>query len=253
MAKSLMVIARRRVAAGQAQLLHDDADAERRRGKRKAPVVAPARGRRKSDRETPAEKAPAKAKAAKASARRASWMANLPGDAVVRSRTGRGWDDWFALLDGERVAARKLDHSGVWQAARKLDPKLDEWWAQMVSVGYERARGLRELNQSCNGEFQASVSKTLPVSLDAAFAAWADAAREWLDAPGLSFTKINRGKNIRARWPDGSLIDVRFTGKGPAKVQIVADTTRLDSTTAVAAAKALWQDQFGRLSRYLGL
>jgi hypothetical protein len=178
-------------------------------------------------------------------------------DATVRDRTGKSWDEWLALLDRAGVAARKFDHHNfdhnrAWQAVMKFLPGSDGWWAQMVSVGYERVRGLRAMNQSCNGDFQASVSRTLVGSLEKVYSAWEENCARWLDAPGLTFTKFNRGKNIRARWPDGTLIDIRFTGKGPDKCQVVADTTKLDGAQAVAAAKAFWQQQFARLEQFLG-
>ena len=175
------------------------------------------------------------------------------GDEALRAATGKDWGEWLALLDAAGAAARKLDHSGVVDLAMQSLPDSAGWWGQMVSVGYERARGLREKHESCNGEFQATSSKTFPVPLFAAFAAWADAnlRGEWLDAPALSFTKLNAGKNIRARWPGGALIDIRFSATGPDKCQIVVDTMKLDDRAAVEDAKAFWQAQFERLRQYL--
>jgi len=87
------------------------------------------------------------------------------------------------------------------------------------------------------------------------FAAWADASLrgEWLDAPELSFTKLNAGRNIRARWPDGARLDIRFNATGPDRCQIVVDTMKLDDGEAVQRAKAFWQAQFERLERYFNV
>ena len=174
------------------------------------------------------------------------------GDEALRAATGRDWNEWLALLDAAGAATKGLDHQRVWDLAMQSLPETAGWWGQMVSVGYERARGLREKHESCNGEFQATLSKTFPVPLFAAFAAWADASLrgEWLDAPELSFTKLNVGKNIRARWPDGARLDIRFNATGPDKCQIVVDTMKLDDGEAVQRAKAFWQAQFERLERY---
>lgn len=174
------------------------------------------------------------------------------GDDALRAATGKDWNEWLALLDASGAAARGLDHQGLLELAMQSLPETAGWWAQMVSVGYERARGLREKHESCNGEFQATLSKTFPVPLFAAFAAWADASirGEWLDAPDLSFTKLNAGRNIRARWPDGSLLDIRFNATAPDRCQIVVDTMKLDDGAAVQRAKAFWQAQFERLQDY---
>lgn len=174
------------------------------------------------------------------------------GNDALRAATGKDWSEWLALLDAAGAAAKGLDHDRLLDLAMQSLPESAGWWAQMVSVGYERARGLREKHESCNGEFQATLSKTFPVPLFAAFAAWADASLRgaWLDAPGLSFTKLNAGRNIRARWPNGALLDIRFNATGPDKCQVVVDTMKLDDAEAVRQAKAFWQAQFERLQQY---
>jgi len=174
------------------------------------------------------------------------------GDDAVRAATGKTWSEWLSTLDAAGAAARSMSHQQIWDIAMRSLPGSAGWWGQMVSVGYERARGLREKHQTSTGDFQASISKTLPVPLFAAFAAWADQnlRKGWLDAPGLDFTKLNVGRNIRARWPDGSALDIQFNATGPDKCQIVVDTTKLADAEAVQKAKAFWQDQLERLQAY---
>jgi len=176
-------------------------------------------------------------------------------DEALRAATGKDWSEWLAVLDAAGAAKKALDHQRVWDLAMQSLPETAGWWGQMISVGYERARGLREKHESSNGEFQATLSRTFPVPLFAAFAAWADASLrgEWLDAPELSFTKLNAGRNIRARWPDGARLDIRFNATGPDKCQIVVDTMKLDDGEAVQRAKAFWQAQFERLERYFNV
>ena len=52
--------------------------------------------------------------------------------------TGKGWDDWFRVLDGWDATSRS--HTEI---ARYVNGEhgVDGWWAQSVTVGYERARG----------------------------------------------------------------------------------------------------------------
>jgi hypothetical protein len=175
------------------------------------------------------------------------------GDEALRAATGKDWGEWFALLDAAGAAARSLDHAKIWELAMQALPPSAGWWGQMVSVGYERARGLREKHETSSGDFQATFSRTLPVPLFAAFAAWADEALRgnWLDAPGLDFTKVNAGRNIRARWPDGRLLDIRFDATGPDACRIVVDSMKLADAEAVQEAKAFWQGQLERLRSFL--
>jgi hypothetical protein len=175
------------------------------------------------------------------------------GDAAVRAATGKTWNEWLELLDAAGAAKQAFDHQRIWELAMQALPDSAGWWGQMVSVGYERVRGLREKNQGSGGSFQSTSSKTFAVPLFAAFAAWADAGLRgnWLDAPGLNFTKLNVGRNIRARWPDGTLLDIRFTDSGPDKCQVVIDTMKLSDADAVQNAKTYWQGQLDRLQAYL--
>ncbi|HVT31547.1 MAG TPA: hypothetical protein VHE32_02795 [Rhodanobacteraceae bacterium] len=175
------------------------------------------------------------------------------GDEALRAATGKDWGEWFALLDAAGAAARSLDHAKIWDLAMQALPASAGWWGQMVSVGYERARGLRAKHETSSGDFQATFSRTLPVPLFAAFAAWADEALRgnWLDAPGLDVTKINAGRNIRARWPDGRLLDIRFEASGPDACRIVVDTMKLADAGAVQEAKVFWQGQLDRLRSFL--
>jgi len=219
------------------------------RGARKTAAAKP---KMASPRAEPRKSAPA-ARERRAPAQAASATSVFPcGDEALRTATGKGWDEWLKLLDSAGAAAKSLDHQAIWNIAMRSLPASADWWGQMVSVGYERARGLRVRHQTSAGDFQATVSKTLPVPLFAAFAAWADQnlRRSWLEAPDLDFTRLNAGKNIRARWPNGSMLDIRFNASGPDKCQIVIDTMKLPSAEAVQEAKTFWQGQLERLRTY---
>lgn len=79
-------------------------------------------------------------------------------DAAVKKATGKGWSQWFRILDA--WGARKKSHAEV---ARHLHDKLGvrPWWSQMVTVQYERRRGQRVAGQSSTKGFQVSVSRTV--------------------------------------------------------------------------------------------
>src|SRR5687768_2359813 len=73
-----------------------------------------------------------------------NFATKVSDDAVAKS-TGKTWDQWFKLLD--KAGCAKMNHKEIVAVvAKHFD---GPWWGQMVTVGYEQARGLRELNQSC--------------------------------------------------------------------------------------------------------
>ena len=61
-------------------------------------------------------------------------------DAAVKAKTGKDWNAWFALMD--KAGANKLTHKDI-AALLHETYKVPGWWSQMVTVEYERARGLR--------------------------------------------------------------------------------------------------------------
>ena len=81
-------------------------------------------------------------------------------DQAVRKATGNGWDDWVAIikawpghLEGHTAIAAHLDATY----------NIGGWWAQAVTVGYERITGLRLPHQMADGTFTANKSRTVPV------------------------------------------------------------------------------------------
>ncbi|MGH3328355.1 MAG: hypothetical protein ACRDPT_11270 [Streptomycetales bacterium] len=96
---------------------------------------------------------------------------HLP-DAPLRERTGRGGEEWFSLLDAWGASKRRHTEIARWLVEEHT---VDGWWAQSVTVAYEQARGMRAPGQNSDGYFSASGSKTISVSVDRLFEAFADA------------------------------------------------------------------------------
>jgi hypothetical protein len=94
-------------------------------------------------------------------ANRSGWVSEPDvGDDRILEATGRGWDEWCSMIDGQpgrdaghtAIAAHLVEHHGV-----------DGWWAQTVTVGYERIRGIRLKYQVADGTFTAGKSKTVGI------------------------------------------------------------------------------------------
>ena len=173
-------------------------------------------------------------------------------DEAVKKATGCTWDRWFRCLDS--AGGREMSHKQIVGAVGKVAPKLDGWWQQMVTVGYEQARGLRQKNQSCDGVFQVSASKTVGVPLAALYSAWADAKarRRWLREDGLTVRKATANKSLRITWAGGATsVEVNFYAKGDDKSQVTLQHRKLSGAEAVPTTKAFWTDALDRLKRHL--
>src|SRR6185436_1034919 len=92
-------------------------------------------------------------------------------DAKVKAATGCTWESWTWHLD--KVEAFKWPHSEIADYIH-TKYKVKSWWTQMVAVGYERIKGLREKGQRRDGRYEAGKSKTIAVPAGRAFRAWND-------------------------------------------------------------------------------
>ena len=176
-------------------------------------------------------------------------LAGVGSEAVMRA-TGRAWDEWLKVLD--RAGAKALPHKEIaLMLSRKFE--VPDWWSQMVTVGYEQARGLRSVNQRTNG-FAANASRTVDTPLHRLFDAWSDPqvrSRWLLDAP-VEVRRSTDGKSIRMTWTVGdSNVDVGFFAKGADKSQVQVEHSKLRSAAAVAKQKAFWSDALNRLKALL--
>lgn len=174
-------------------------------------------------------------------------------DAGITAKTGHGWDYWFAALD--KAGAAKLDHKGI---TALLDKKFKPgpWWGQMIAVSYERARGIRAMNQKCDGEFSVSVSRTLPVTLAKLYAATAnDALRKaWFPKGAFAASSQTKDKYFRGAWgKDGARLELNFYAKGDGKAQIVVQVNKLADNDAVEGERGQWKKALERLEAVLGL
>ncbi|HKV13087.1 MAG TPA: DUF4287 domain-containing protein [Thermoanaerobaculia bacterium] len=186
-------------------------------------------------------------------------------DASSRKATGHGLDHWFAVLDAFGAAEK-----GHTAAAAHLNQEhgIPGWYAQGITVAFERERGLRETNQSCTGTFQVSVSKTVPATVAEVIDAIRSADRRaaWLSGadPGLAAalnaafegdkprevkTKGDDYAWLRFPW-DGRTVEIRITGK-PKGASVVADNGDLPDAGLVEPRRAMWKGALEGLRRYL--
>ena len=168
-------------------------------------------------------------------------------DTAVAAKTGRNWSEWFRILD--KAGACKMAHRDI---ARLLygRHKVPSWWAQMVTVEYESARGMRAVHQTASG-YVASVSRTFDATVGALFKAWTDARlrRRWLGPARFTITTATRNQCLRMVWADGTRTEVHFYPRGAGRCQMPVQHSKLGSARSVAAMKKSWSAAFDKLSK----
>jgi len=168
-------------------------------------------------------------------------------DEKVAAKTGRTWREWVRVLDADQAAAMR--HRDV---AALVHEKyhVGDWWSQMVTVGYERIKGVRERGQRLDGAYEASKSRTFDVPVKTLFGAWATAAtrRRWLDDVEPVVRAATAPKSIRLQWPDGTIVAGWFLAKGRAKSTVALAHMKLGDRAALDKAKKYWTDRLDALA-----
>jgi hypothetical protein len=171
-------------------------------------------------------------------------------DDAIRERTGRGWDEWFSLLDAWEAASRPHPDVARWL---RDEHGVDGWSAQSVTVGYERARGLRAPGQRPDG-WSVTASKTVAVPVERLYAAFGDdGLRErWLPGAELHVRTASPPKSARYDWEDGSTrVIVGFYAKGDGKSQVALEHARLPDADTAEEMKFWWRERVGALKEML--
>ena len=171
-------------------------------------------------------------------------------DEAVKAKTGKVWAEWFNILD--KAGAKEWPHKEIamyLHEKRKVAP----WWSQMVAVGYEHERGLRQKFQKCDGEVSASGSRTMAAPLAKAYAAWTDnkLRNRWLPDAKMEITSATSGKYVRAKWDGDSRVAVGFYSRGSEKTQVMVDHGKLPNSKECAKMKVFWFEALNRLERTL--
>lgn len=171
-------------------------------------------------------------------------------DAVLREKTGHPWAHWVDVLDREGAAT--MAHRDV---ARIVSEKFKvrPWWTQMVTVGYERIRGRRAKGQRMDGTYEASKSRTYPVSVTALFEAWADPGmrKRWMDGTNVTVRTATAPKSMRLGLPDRGIVAVWFQGKGKGKSAVSLSHAKLPDRATADRMKQYWSERLDALGEVL--
>ena len=171
-------------------------------------------------------------------------------DESILGRTGRGWEEWFDLLDQAGAAAWPHAEIARWLAAEQ---GIDGWDAQSVTVSYERARGGRAVGERPDG-FSVSASRTVAVPVERLYDAFVDESlrKRWLSEDELRERTATRPKSARFDWGAGETrVIVGFSSKGEAKSTVALEHTRLADAEEAERAKTFWRERLTALKSRL--
>jgi len=170
-------------------------------------------------------------------------------DEAVKAKTGKGWMGWFNVLN--KANANALPHKDV---AMLLHEKhgVPGWWAQMITVEYERARGGRQKHERPDG-YSVSISKTFAAPLSKLYAAATDPKlrAKWFPKGGFEETSKTKDKYWRGKWNGDGRLEAGFYAKGEGKSQLAVQVSKLVRKSDVEKERARWKQALGKLNDIL--
>jgi hypothetical protein len=169
-------------------------------------------------------------------------------DEKIRQRTGRGWEEWFEMLDKWGAADRSHRETARWLSQQQgLHPLA--WNVQAVASSYERARGLREPGEKDDG-YAITASKTIQVPVERLYDAVVRASLRagWLPDGQLSERTATRPKSARFDWGEGpTRVNVTFLDKGENKSTIAVEHRRMAGADDAEQMKNYWRARLATL------
>jgi len=170
-------------------------------------------------------------------------------DLAVIAKTGKSWSQWFRLMD--RAGAARMEHKAIVKllAARH---DIGPWWRQMVTVEYERSRGLRVRNQTALG-WSVSISRTMDAPLAVLYEATSELGqrRKWFPKGTLKISSRTENRYFRGAWKDEARLEINFYARADGKVQIVVQVNRLSRHEEVRRERSAWRKALARLEDLL--
>jgi uncharacterized protein YndB with AHSA1/START domain len=169
-------------------------------------------------------------------------------DDAVRNATGRGWGDWFQLLDSAGAAG--CAHREIVALVRGISGP-GAWWEQMIAVSYEQRRGMRDKHQKSDG-YQISASRTIDVPIASAWEAWSLSRKRirWL-GENLSISGRSELRSLRFPWKTGGKCLVTFVEKGEGRCTVSVEHSRIDTAEHAEETKLFWREALGRMKSML--
>lgn len=174
----------------------------------------------------------------------------LTSDESMRRGSGRGHEEWFALLDEWGAAGRRHPEIATWL---RETHGVAGWWAQNITVSYERSRGMRGPGQMADG-FSVSVSRTVGVPAERALEAFTDATLRsaWLPDAPLRSRPTRAALTARFDWSEpASRVVVAITPKSADRSTVAVAHERLADAATAAAFKAKWRSWLTELKAIL--
>ncbi len=176
---------------------------------------------------------------------------------TITEKTGRSLEEWMNLLD--KAGFRERPHREIASYLHE-NQGLSSWWAQEVTVHYEKAVGRRVTGQTEKTGFQLGVSRTFKTSAGDLWS-WLTSGKgkTWYsgtDSEGIDTEPrvLKEGSHIRMRWKipgwtGYSTLQIRTVAKGPDKTTITIHQEKLPDQETRERMIEYWREKMTCLEK----
>ena len=195
-------------------------------------------------------------------------MADLLPEKTLLEKTGRSWKEWVEVIGSAENGV--WDHKTLVTYLRQTQG-LTHWWAQTVTVGYEKLTGRRITGETADVGFQVGIQRTFSVSLPEAWKLIASTKGlsiliddchgreirqgekfETDDSSTVEIRVLQENHHIRMNWtPPGwkmaTVLQVRVLEKGEGKVGISIHHEKLPDHQTREIMRERWKQALSRL------
>lgn len=166
-------------------------------------------------------------------------------EAMIRG-SGKGHEEWFALLDAWGATERKHPEIARWLHDTYGVPG---WWTQNITVNYERARGMRRPGEMSDG-FTVGATRTIAADPEPLLAAFTTEALRELWLPGAPMQPRPTRAKLTARfdWSDPpSRVVVNVAPKSEGKAIVAIAHEKVPDAESAERLKVAWRGWLGEL------
>ena len=174
----------------------------------------------------------------------------MTSDAAMRRATGKGHEEWFAIVDAWGGTSHNHTEIATWLRDTQ---GVAGWWSQNITVNYERARGMRDPHQQRDG-YTISVTRTVAAEPDAVLAAFTSAPirRRWLADSPIRQRPTRAALTARFDWPDPvSRVVVNVVPKAGGKALVAVGHEQIPDAETAERLKGSWRAWLGELKSVL--
>jgi len=184
---------------------------------------------------------------------------SITDEAILRG-TARRWKFWLRALDAWGAKGRSHSEIARYLARR---PGVSSWWAQALTVRYERDRGVRGVGQNKRG-WEVSAQRTFQRPSQDLFQLLVTSPAGWLgtgrgplvegsrrrarDLGTAQVKRIQPPKLVRLKLEeDGSVLEVHLSQIGPARTTVTFYHARLPDSRARETMRKRWRGALDRI------